>query len=51
MVFISFALYGLAKKKVGFNEEVEVKTIEAPEQLEIDEVSTGLHTYLCTSFY
>ncbi|KAL4217686.1 Signal transducing adapter molecule 2 [Mactra antiquata] len=25
------------KKKVGFSEEVEVKTIEAPEQLEIDE--------------
>jgi hypothetical protein len=34
-----FILYiCIAKRKVEFSEEVQVKTIEAPEQLEIDEV-------------
>ena len=31
-------MYCIAKRKVEFSEEVQVKTIEAPEQVEIDEV-------------
>jgi len=34
-----------AKKKVEFNEEVQVKTIESPEQLDIDEVTFPSQTF------
>ena len=32
----------ITAKKVQFSEEVQVKTIEPPDEVDIDEVSTGL---------
>ena len=38
MIYNDCLAFLFAAKKVQFNEEVQVKTIEAPEEVEIDEV-------------